>query len=85
MIFIVTATWDMATGNAAVKAGTMGSTVQSILEDLKPEAVYFTATEGQRSAILIMNLDDASQIPGVAEPWFLAFNARLDLSASHAA
>ena len=78
MRFVVTATWDMAAGNELVKNGTLGSTVQSILEDLKPEAVYFVANEGQRTAILIVNLDDASQMPAVAEPWFLALNARLE-------
>ena len=40
MRFVVTATWDMDAGNALAKAGTLGSTVQSILEDLKPEATY---------------------------------------------
>ena len=77
MRFVVTATWDMDAGNALAKAGTLGSTVQSILEDLKPEAVYFVANEGQRTAIMIMNLADASQMPAVAEPWFLALKARL--------
>jgi hypothetical protein len=31
-------------GNAAVKAGVLGSTVERILADLKPEAAYFLAT-----------------------------------------
>ena len=77
MRFVVTATWDMDAGNALAKAGTLGSTVQAILEDLKPEATYFVANEGQRTAIMIMNLDEASQMPAVAEPWFLALKARL--------
>ena len=68
----------MDAGNALAKNGTLGSTVQKILEDLKPEAAYFIANEGQRTALLIVNLDDASQLPAVAEPWFLALKARLD-------
>lgn len=78
MRFVVTATWDMEAGNALAKKGALASTVQSILEDIKPEAVYFVANEGQRSAIMIVNLDDASQMPAVAEPWFLAVKARLN-------
>ena len=78
MRFVATATWDMDAGNALAKNGTLGSTVQKILEDLKPEAAYFIANEGQRTALLIVNLDDASQLPAVAEPWFLALKARLD-------
>jgi len=46
-----------------------------ILDDTKPEAVYFTEQNGQRGAILVVNLVDPSQIPAFAEPWFLTFNA----------
>jgi hypothetical protein len=48
------------------------------VEDLKPEAAYFVADEGQRTAILVINMEDASQIPAIAEPWFLAFNAEIE-------
>ena len=66
------------TGNAAAKAGTLGSTVQRILDDLKPEAAYFYADDsGQRAGSIVFDLKDPSQIPAVAEPWFLAFNATL--------
>ncbi len=75
MRFLFKATWDIEAGNALAKAGTLGTTVQSILEELKPEAAYFLAEDGKRSAMLIVNLDDTSQIPAVAEPWFLACNA----------
>jgi hypothetical protein len=65
-------------GNAAAKAGTLGSTIQSILADLKPEAVYFTDFDGKRTALIVMNLQDGSQIPAMAEPWMLAFNASIE-------
>jgi len=67
-------------GNAAAKAGTLGSTVEQILADLKPEAAYFFADErGNRSASIVFDMKDTSEIPGVAEPWFLAFNAKVSL------
>src|SRR5262245_4189843 len=67
-------------GNAAAKAGTLDSTVQQILSDLKPEAAYFFADDsGQRSASIVFDMKDASEIPAVAEPWFLAFNAKVSL------
>ena len=80
MRFLVKATWDMDAGNAAAKAGTMGSTVQSILDELKPEAVYFIADQGQRTALLVVNMDDTSQMAAIAEPWFLAFKARIEFT-----
>ena len=61
--------------NAAVKDGTVGKKIQAILADLKPEAVYFTEYEGRRGAIMIVNIDEPSQVPRFAEPWFLQFNA----------
>ena len=65
-------------GNAAVKAGTLGPTIERILADLKPEAAYFYADDnGQRAGSIVLDMKDSSQIPAVAEPWFLAFNAKL--------
>jgi len=65
-------------GNAAAKAGTLGSTVEKILQDLKPEAAYFFADDnGQRSASIVFDMKDTSEIPAIAEPWFHAFNAKL--------
>ena len=67
-------------GNAAAKAGTLGSTVEQILADLKPEAAYFFAGDhGQRSGSIVFDMKDTSEIPAVAEPWFLAFNAKVSI------
>jgi hypothetical protein len=66
------------TGNAAAKNGTLGSIVEGILADLKPEAAYFFADDnGNRSGSIVFDMKDTSQIPGIAEPWFLAFNAKV--------
>jgi hypothetical protein len=68
------------TGNAAAKAGTLGSTIERILADLKPEAVYFFADdEGQRCGSMVFDMKDTSQIPAIAEPWFLTFKAKVSL------
>ena len=68
------------TGNAAAKAGTLGSKVEQIVADLKPEAAYFYADDaGQRCGSIVFDLKDPSEIPAVAEPWFLTFNATLSL------
>jgi hypothetical protein len=49
--------------------------IKQILEQTKPEAVYFTEYDGRRGAIMIINIDDPSEVPRFAEPWFLSFNA----------
>jgi hypothetical protein len=65
--------------NAAVRDGTAGSKLNRILESIKPEAVYFTEQNGHRSAILVVDVPDASKIPALAEPWFLTFEADVEL------
>jgi hypothetical protein len=67
-------------GNAAATAGTIGSTIERILADLKPEAAYFFADdEGNRSGLIVFDMKDSSQIPSITEPWFFAFNAKVSL------
>ena len=67
-------------GNAAAKAGTLGSRIEGILADLKPEAAYFLADDsGNRSGSIVFDMKDTSQIPAIAEPRFLAFNAKVSL------
>ena len=61
--------------NTMVRNGTSGSKIRKILDETKPEAVYFTERRGCRGATLIVNLDKSSDIPSLAEPWFLTFNA----------
>jgi hypothetical protein len=63
--------------NAAVRNGTAGSTLERILGELKPETAYFTEWEGQRSGFFVLDVADPSKIPSIAEPFFLAFNARV--------
>jgi hypothetical protein len=65
------------TGNAAVRTGALGSTIQKILSEIKPEAAYFVEEDGKRTAYLFFDMTDSSQLPALAEPWFLAFNASL--------
>ena len=65
--------------NAAVKDGSAGKKLKKILEKTKPEAIYFTGHQGKRGAVMIVDLPDASKLPSLAEPWFLSFNADVDL------
>jgi hypothetical protein len=63
--------------NEAVRNGTVGEKISRILNEIKPESVYFTEHDGYRSAILIVNLENPAKVPALAEPWFLTFNAEV--------
>jgi hypothetical protein len=64
--------------NAAVRDGTAGAKMGRILEEIKPEAAYFTTDDGKRSGLLIVDVPHPSRIPALAEPWFLSFNASVE-------
>ncbi len=61
--------------NTLVKEGTAGKIIRRILDDLKPESIYFTEQGGTRGAVAIIDVDDSSRIPSFSEPFFLNFNA----------
>lgn len=78
MRFLFKISWPVEAGNEAAKGGFQ--VVEKILSDQKPEAAYFIAEGGMRTAILIMSMKDVSQLPDIAEPWFLALNARIEVT-----
>ena len=80
MKFLITVSLSNDAANESVRSGELGNIIQNILEDVKPEAAYFGAKDGMRPAFLIVDLEEASQIPAVAEPFFLAFNASIDIT-----
>jgi hypothetical protein len=79
MRFMLTMRVPMEEGNALVREGKLGDVLQYILEDLKPEAAYFADIEGARGGYLVVNVDDASQIPAIAEPIFLGLGATVQI------
>ena len=80
MRFLLKVSMPIEAGNAAIKNGTLGDTIHSILAEQKPEAVYFCAEDGNRTALIFLNMENGSDIPKIAEPWFLAFNAKIEIT-----
>jgi hypothetical protein len=79
MRFMLTVRVPPEEGNAAMKDGRFMSTFQSVVEDLQPEAGYFVTIEGARGGYLVVNMDDASQIPAICEPLFLGLGATVQI------
>lgn len=66
--------------NTLVKEGRIGPTPETIIDELKPEAAYLLEIEGVRGGYLVVNMDDVSQIPAMAEPLFLELGATAQIS-----
>ena len=64
--------------NTASRNGTVGAKMKQILDTIKPEAAYFTERDGHRGGIFVVNVNEDAEIPALAEPWFLEFNATVE-------
>ena len=67
-------------GNDAIKDGSLPQVVASSLESLKAEAAYFIAEDGMRTALIFFEMNDSSEIPPAAEPFFMGLGANITLS-----
>lgn len=65
-------------GNRAFQDGTLQKTLMEAIERLKPEAAYFYPDQGVRTAFMIVDLKDSSEIPAIAEPFFSRLNAAVE-------
>jgi len=52
--------------------------MQEILGDIKPEAAYFMLDGGQRTIFLVVEVSEASRLPAIAEPLWLALEANVE-------
>ena len=64
--------------NTLARNGSGAAKMKAILDHIKPEAAYFTAMEGHRGGVLVVDVKSPSDIPEFAEPWFLTFNADVE-------
>jgi hypothetical protein len=67
-------------GNQAIKDGSLGKTLETLMNELKPEAAYFSPLEGKRAGMIFFDMADPSKIVEVVEPLFLNLNAATELT-----
>ncbi|MCT9092301.1 hypothetical protein N4G70_26010 [Streptomyces sp. ASQP_92] len=79
MRVLLKAQLDTEKGNEIIRNGTMEKGMQAALERLNPEAAYFTAENGCRTAFIFFDLADSSDIPKSAEPFFMEMGAKVTI------
>ena len=79
MRFLLKVQMPVEAGNKSISDGSLPKLIESTLQKLKPEASYFFAEGGKRTAYIFFSMDDASQIPQIAEPFFMGLNASVEL------
>ncbi len=65
-------------GNETIRNGSLATTLQTLLEELKPEAAYFWPENGERAGMMVFDMADTTQIPQIAEPLFMNLDAAVE-------
>jgi hypothetical protein len=79
MRILLRCSFDPEKADELIREGRLGETMAPILEDLQPEAAYFTDVEGTRGGYIVVNTEDASQIPALTEPLLLGLGATIHM------
>jgi hypothetical protein len=76
---LLKATIPVGRGNAAINDRSIQQIIQKSADALKPEAMYFFPSQGQRCAMFIFDMVEASDLVAAVEPLWLALEADIDL------
>ena len=68
--------------NTLAREGVVGQKIGRIVEETKPESIYFTGNKYGRGVVAVYDIQEGSGFPAVAEPWFLTFNAEIEYDAA---
>jgi len=80
MLFLMKVSIPVDVGNDLVRGPDMASRMNDVLGHVRPEAVYFAVGDGQRTLFLVVNAEDASELPRLVEPFWLAFEADIEVT-----
>lgn len=79
MRVMLKATMETEKSNEAIRSGKLPELLQETIERLHPEAAYYGPEEGRRTCFLVFDMQDSSQLPPAAEPFFSQFNAEIEV------
>lgn len=71
---------DTKAGNVAIEQGTLPTLLLGFIERTEPEAAFFVAEQGKRTAYFVFDLASSADIPVLAEPFFVELGASVELT-----
>lgn len=77
MRVMLKASMDTDKANEAIRNGTLAKLIEESMEQIKPEAAYFTTDHGKRTAYVFFDMEDSAQMPVLSEPFFLNLGAEI--------
>jgi hypothetical protein len=77
---IVEAVIGADAGNRSILDGSLPSKVKRYIEAVKPEAVYFTVKDGQRTIFAVVNFPSEDKMVALNEPLWLDFGASVTVT-----
>ncbi|MER7050851.1 MULTISPECIES: hypothetical protein [unclassified Streptomyces] len=80
MRVLLKATLDTEKANEAIRSGKLPELINQTLDHLKPEAAYFGPLGGRRTALMVFDMQDSSELPPTGEPFFTQLNAEVEVS-----
>jgi len=66
------------TANDVLRDPQFGAKMHDLLDEIHAEATYFTTIDGYRGCFAVVNMNDTSEMPKVAEPFFIWMAAEID-------
>jgi len=70
---------DTEAASLAIADGSLPQLMQETLGQLNPEAAYFGPENGIRTAFIVFDLQDPSQLPPISEPLFSKLKANIQM------
>ncbi len=65
-------------GNETIKDGSLQQTIETLAQELEPEAAYFWPEDGKRAGMMVFDMADPAEIPQIAEQLFLNLDAAVE-------
>jgi hypothetical protein len=79
MRMMLRALMDTQVSNKTLESGEMQKLIDSLIDDLKPEAAYFSPHCGRRACVMVFDMQDSAQLPSIAERLFRTTGAEVEI------